>query len=830
IPAGQSSFTLEVFDGDLGGHWDVHDPAKTGVVKVNYTLYADPQKDGQGAMIVATKTDSDFADDAWGTMYSGPLQASARAPSGSYFYRLYVAFADQAQAANEVDGFKLRVDGQISVMPWGTFGFSGAPINIDITTGKADPGLGTPRNQYNGDWHWFAYVPRSGNAVTFTDTDADYRLSPTHPGNPPDDCSPGPLCFAIPPDIRYTVSDATGNALITNNSPSGDQETETRTVGSAEAGFLDWHWIGVDGHNLVFISSSNEIYSSNEPPLSVGGPQPTVTPAPPPQSGGIAKPSSSSSVRGNVFLDSNCNGALDVGEPPVGGAVITISSDGWSAQTSSQANGRFDFGGLSKGEFKLRLSAPPGYEATTQILLEGITVGGEVQTIVDGKNFGIAPTDACAAPSQPLVTPGQLAPTPAHAAPKQSGPAYGEASREWYLAEGCTCNPFDTRILIANPNETTASVSVTFMQEDGTTTVLNYGVEGRSRLNLLANGVLPKVAFSTLIESDLPVFVERSTYSDNHGQNTIGVNEPSNVWYMAEGFTGPGRDTWLLLMNPNKAPAKVSVTLVTEDGTKVLRTYDLLPTSRLSIYANYLVLGAFAGKIESDLPIVVERSMYLNDMGGQSANATIRPARNWYIPEANTVGESSTWLLMLNPNSTPAIATAIFLEDSGKVVTSTIALEPWTRKTILANSLLPNAAFSVQVRADQEIVVEESIYPVRDLPGYSSPASPSTSSSWYVAEGNTAGPFQEYILVMNPNAEPANVKVNFALDESSNAVQEYPLPSGSRVRINVNEAFPDQNVSAVIEANKPVVAERLMLFRKGGNDLEYQGAQLERAV
>ena len=69
--------------------------------------------------------------------------------------------------------------------------------------------------------------------------------------------------------------------------------------------------------------------------------------------------------------------------------------------------------------------------------------------------------------------------------------AAGEANLPWYLAEGSTQEPFDTWILLQNPGQQPASISVTFMTEQGIAKVLPMTVWPTSRLSLYANAVMP---------------------------------------------------------------------------------------------------------------------------------------------------------------------------------------------------------------------------------------------------------------------------------------------------------------------------------------------------
>lgn len=303
IPAGQSSFTVEVFDGDLGGLWDNRDPATAPNAVVVYELYTDPTKSGSGGTLIATKTQSDFTDDAWVTMFSGVPDAAARAASGNFFYRLEIKWRDVDQSFAEFNGFKVRANAQVSLNP-GQWAFAGAPINIGT-----DPGFGTARNRYSGDWHWYMYVP-TPQTVETTECDADLRTDPVNPGIPPDDDLSDPSVL-ISPDIRYSLTNPDGTLLTFNLNPSGNTVCQTRTYPGQPAGIYDWHWFGVDAHNLVFIDSLYEVTGTPFTPLPTGAPTPTpvaptatpTSPPPPPPPGPTDTPTPTPAPPGGGVLN-----------------------------------------------------------------------------------------------------------------------------------------------------------------------------------------------------------------------------------------------------------------------------------------------------------------------------------------------------------------------------------------------------------------------------------------------------------------------------------------------------------------------------------------------
>jgi len=101
----------------------------------------------------------------------------------------------------------------------------------------------------------------------------------------------------------------------------------------------------------------------------------------------------------------------------------------------------------------------------------------------------------------------------------------------WYLAEGWTGGDFVTVILIANPNPDPAIVDVTYYVEGGSPIVRQHTVPANARYTInagKAGQVGPGKGFSTKLESDQPIVVERAMYWGNYngGHDTIGVSEP----------------------------------------------------------------------------------------------------------------------------------------------------------------------------------------------------------------------------------------------------------------------------------------------------------------
>ena len=388
--------------------------------------------------------------------------------------------------------------------------------------------------------------------------------------------------------------------------------------------------------------------------------------------------------------------------------------------------------------------------------------------------------------------------------------------RTWYLAEGSSGQPYHTWILIQNPNPYIVISKVTFMKEDGSTVVREYDLKPSSRFSIFANDVVPNTAFSTKIEAMAPVFVERAMYFGYDGHDDTGINAPSRRWYLPEGNTN-GTHTWVLLMNPNAAPAQTTLTFMTEQGDTVVKQFTIKPTARLNVFTNlYFPDSSFSTLVEADQPIVAESASYFSGgKAGYNGRGSDFAAARWYMAEGFTGHTVS--LAIMNPNPVPAKGEVTFMVQGGQNVTQAMELLPHSRRTVVANQVLPkDVSFSATVTADVPVVVQRTSILPSGEGGHSALGVPAPAKTWFLAEGSTANPFQEYLALQNPSGAATRAVVTFMTDTGQNVVREYSLAAQSRATIDVNAVVPGTALSVRVDGDAPIVVERTMYFSRGG--------------
>ena len=290
-----------------------------------------------------------------------------------------------------------------------------------------------------------------------------------------------------------------------------------------------------------------------------------------------------------------------------------------------------------------------------------------------------------------------------------------QASKTWYLAEGSTVPPFDTWVLLMNPNPVPTVAQLRFMREDGSVVDRSELVPAMGRKSVFVNMLFTTSGFATQVTADQPIVVERAMYFDNDqgGHDTLATPTPGQTWYLAAGASRGGFDTWLLVENPGSAPANVKVSFITDTGTVVSQPLFVLPHARSSLYTDPLLPNAAYGiRVDSDQPVVAERAVYFdNGRAGFDSTAVAAPATEWFLPEGNTDGSFEEQLAVLNPQNQPVnVQVEYRLEEGDQPPAQRFSVGATSRMTLDVNPQAPDTNVALHVTADRPIVVERVSY------------------------------------------------------------------------------------------------------------------------
>lgn len=204
----------------------------------------------------------------------------------------------------------------------------------------------------------------------------------------------------------------------------------------------------------------------------------------------------------------------------------------------------------------------------TQTLAGNARLTMHVDTVFPGVTNGAVATQVTA--DQPVVVERAMYWPGAFSSWYEAHNAFGVAgtARRWALGEGRKGGPaqYETYILLANPGATPATVTITYLREGSNgPAVKTYTVPATSRFNVAVNSDVPEIAagerFGALIDSTVPIAVERAMYSNAGGvtwaagTNATATRIPttqtapasfpdlSGIW-SATGGSGSGCDAW----------------------------------------------------------------------------------------------------------------------------------------------------------------------------------------------------------------------------------------------------------------------------------------------
>lgn len=214
----------------------------------------------------------------------------------------------------------------------------------------------------------------------------------------------------------------------------------------------------------------------------------------------------------------------------------------------------------------------------------------------------------------------------------------------WLLAEGATGSYFTTFVLLANPMNDPADVTLTYLPAAGAPVVRQITVPPGSRVTrniATEDPSLANTAVATVVQSSVPIMAERSQYWGApewiEAHNSAGLPFAYTKWGLAEGRVGgpDSAQTYILIANPGTVAATVTVTFLRESGSPIVKTFTVAPQSRFNVAVTgpgsqvpELMNERFGAVVTSTQPIGVERSMYSNAGGimwAAGTNATGTP-------------------------------------------------------------------------------------------------------------------------------------------------------------------------------------------------------------
>ncbi len=413
-----------------------------------------------------------------------------------------------------------------------------------------------------------------------------------------------------------------------------------------------------------------------------------------------------------------------------------------------------------------------------------------------------------------------------------------------YFAEGFTGSGFQEYLTLGNPGAGTAHVRITYNFTGGGYDDQYLDLPGNARATVDVNArVGAGREVSAEVASDLPVVAERPMYfsyggagpgaARDGGHDVAGVATPATAWYFAEGYTGPGFDEYVCLLNPGDTAATVTFRFQTESAGEVVRTGYAVPAqARATFKANDLLspyAGATSLAVESTHPVVAERPMYFDYggwTGGSCTSGVASLGTAYSFAEGTTRPGFAEYLTLQNPGGAAIDVQATYQFGDGQppmVKAYTVGAK--SRATVFVPSEVgAGRDVSVSLTSAAPFLAERPMY--FDYSGWTGGScvagAGAAGRDCFFAEGYTGPGFHEYLCLQNPGSTAATVRVDYYTQEvGALAARTVEVPAASRVTLWVNvHAGEGYQLSSRVRvlAGPAIVAERPMYFDYSGWD------------
>ena len=404
----------------------------------------------------------------------------------------------------------------------------------------------------------------------------------------------------------------------------------------------------------------------------------------------------------------------------------------------------------------------------------------------------------------------------------------------WYLAEGSSDWGFATYVNILNPNPESVTAKITYMTSKGPITRSNLSLPANSQTTVNPFNDIGKADFSTKVEclGGKTITVDRTMIWTGPGAKSpeahasVGVNSPNNKWYLAEGSSKWGFETWLLIQNPTAKKAVCQVTYMIE-GESPQTFQKVIPANTRQTYNIADDIGAKDASIKvvsQTTPVIVERSMYRNNRReGHESIGTPSPSKQYYLAEGTTDWGFTTYVLVQNPNNSNATINITYNTSGGPVTKPPFVMPPNSRKTIGVNNDLVKKDFSTSIKSDVPIVAERSMYwgagtplgeACHDSIGLAAP-----HKTFYFADGQSSNGWETWTLVQNPNSIDVQIEIDYLLAGGGVKKHLDTVKANSRKSFFMADVVPNGRAGTVVKTLQPalkIMVERSMYFNNRG--------------
>jgi hypothetical protein len=269
-------------------------------------------------------------------------------------------------------------------------------------------------------------------------------------------------------------------------------------------------------------------------------------------------------------------------------------------------------------------------------------------------------------------------------------------------------------IPILNPGSSVATVTAHYFSNGLQVSSQQLTVMPDSRGTIFPTGAIPALPLhvAVLLQSTQPVVVERPAFfrnikSGNAGvvsgaTDVVGMQNLSNDWLFAEGFTGGHFQQNFVIANldPRMTQANVTINLEYSNGTRRSYNVSVKPQSQLFWNVNTNALYPTSQSASAEITsgganIIVEREMFfkfnhigngrtLTATGGTDVVGQIGPAAatSYSFAEGYTNVGYDEWLTLQNPTANSETIRITLANAKGNIYTFSVSVASHSRFTV----------------------------------------------------------------------------------------------------------------------------------------------------
>ncbi len=395
------------------------------------------------------------------------------------------------------------------------------------------------------------------------------------------------------------------------------------------------------------------------------------------------------------------------------------------------------------------------------------------------------------------------------------------------------------------PNSTTLNGAP--VADAGGTTPLAAGMPVKSPgqpAGAIAASEQAVVTFQVKLSDDLPqgAPVENDATLTADGESPIEAScinptrsaVPITTWYLAEGSCAWGFSTYISIENPNTSSVTARITYMGKGSggnPGFIKTRDVVlpPRSQTTVIAGDDIgfPTDFSTKVQclDGKTIAVDRTMIWPSGGGEegahNSIGVTAPAKAWYLAEGSSAWGFECWLLIQNPGPSEANVRLTYMIEGSGPASFAKKVPAYSRDTFNMADDIGAKDASIEVTSDQPVIPERSMYTHWNSPetgalvrreGHDSIGTTAPATDYYLAEGTTAWGFTTYVLVQNPNSQPANVTLTYHTVSGPVSDPSFTMPPHSRKTVRVNDTHPNLDLSTWVHGDRPIIAERAMYW------------------